>query len=106
MKSPKKRSIARQDEIHRVYLMAKKLYREFRKLAEMLSEIRETVERILATLEESNKKSAVFWAEFKRDFPEIKLDEVKWRSVVYGDNSPTRTSDAGATPPPDCVTRN
>ena len=77
MKSPKKRSIARQDEIHRMYLMARKLYREFRKLAELLSIVRETVERMSAILHESNKNSDAFWAEFKRDYPELKLVEVK-----------------------------
>ncbi len=50
--------------------MVKQLYREFRGIVSTLAEIRDTVERILATLDEMNKKSEVFWAEFKRDFPE------------------------------------
>ena len=67
-----------------------------------LSEIRETVERMHAMLHEMNKDSAIFWAEFKRDFPEVKLDEIAWRKVVYGDNSPTLMPDTV----PDSATRN
>ena len=51
------------------------MYGEIQRFIKMVAEIRETVQRMLATLEESNRKSVIFWIEFKRDFPEVKLDE-------------------------------
>ena len=47
------------------------------------SEIRETVERMSAMLHQMNKDSAIFWAEFKRDFPEVKLDEDALMRLTY-----------------------
>jgi hypothetical protein len=73
--------------------MVKQLYREVCGFVRTLAEIRETLDRILADLDGSNKKSAIFWAEFRRDFPEVELDEIAWRNVVYGYNSATVTSD-------------
>jgi len=61
--------------------MVKKLYRQFRGFERTLVTIRETVDRINAILDESNKKSEAFWTEFKRDFPEMKLDEVKTQDI-------------------------
>ncbi len=59
MESRKKRPISPQEEIHRSYLMAKQLYREFRGFVKTLADIRETVKQMLTTLDESNKKSNV-----------------------------------------------
>jgi hypothetical protein len=82
MKSHKKHVLAAQDEIHQRYLILKWMHREIQRFTTMADEMGETVERILATLEESNRKSAVFWAEFKKDFPEVKLDERAYHNVV------------------------
>ena len=61
--------------------MAKKLYRKFRGFERTLATIRETVDQINAILDESNKKSDAFWTAFKRDFPEMKLDEVNTQDI-------------------------
>jgi hypothetical protein len=55
--------------------MAKKLYRQFQGFVRTLADMRETVGRISDMLDEMNKESDVFWIEFKRDFPEMKLDK-------------------------------
>jgi len=50
------------------------MLREVRAWVKTAAEMRETVERMGAMLDESHKKSVVFWAEYKRDFPEMKID--------------------------------
>jgi hypothetical protein len=77
----KKPSIAPEDEAHLNYLLMKKLYRQFQGFVQTLADIRETVGRINAMLDKMNKESDVFWTEFKRDFPEMKLDVVKTQDI-------------------------
>jgi len=85
-----------QDQIHQEYIFLKKLHRQFRGFVRTLAIIHATVKEMKAMLEESNKKAAIFWAEFRRDFPEVELDEIAWRNVVYGYNSATVTPDTSA----------
>lgn len=81
MVTRKKPCIASEDEAHLNYLLMKKLYRQFQDFVRTLADIRETVGRINAMLDKMNKESDVFWTEFKRDFPEMKLDVVKTQDM-------------------------
>jgi len=46
------------------------MLREVRSWVRTVAEMRETIQLMSAMLDESNKKSVMFWTEFKRDFPE------------------------------------
>jgi hypothetical protein len=70
MKSRKRRSVTSRDEFQREYALLKMMLREVGSWVRTTAEMRETIQRISAMLDEMNKKSVIFWTEFKRDFPE------------------------------------
>ena len=74
-KSRKIRELARRDHSLNQYEMLKFMLREVRKWIKINNEMHETLVRIITGLDESHRKSVIFWTEFMREFPEVKLDE-------------------------------
>lgn len=82
MKSQRNNAVSLRDEIHRSNVLAKRVHRELDNLITIIFEIRDDLKQMHATLDASNRNSATFWTKFKRDFPEVELDERAYHNIV------------------------